>query len=149
MKHPRNLKPFTGRLDVAPFAGVFFLLVMFLLLQSPLAPLPGVRIQLPSVDSRSLPGVANPAVVVAVDRLGLIYFHQQAVTEAGLREKLTALRAAAGEPLTLVLKADEVVPQGTVVRLAAMARSVGIEEVVISTWPPFQPSETDPAPASD
>ena len=42
MKFARNAKPFTGQLDVAPFAGVFFLLILFLVLNSSLVPPPGI-----------------------------------------------------------------------------------------------------------
>ena len=57
MKFPRNARIFRGRLDVAPFAAVFFLLATFLLLGS-LVYTPGVRLELPEADD--LPGTDKP-----------------------------------------------------------------------------------------
>ena len=54
MKFPRQAKIFRGQLDVAPFAGVFFLLAIFLLLHSSLVLPTGVQLQLP--DSGDWPG---------------------------------------------------------------------------------------------
>ena len=49
MKFPRNARIFRGQLDAAPFAIVFFLLVIFLMLSS-LVYTPGVHIELPVAD---------------------------------------------------------------------------------------------------
>ena len=147
MKYPRNVKPFTGRLDVAPFAGVFFLLVLFLLLQTSLAPVPGVRIQLPAAVFPEPPGVNGPALVVAIDRQGQAYFNLQAVSETELARELTNRVKASPDPITLVLQADEAVGQGMVVRLMAIARQAGIRETVISLRPPLLPGPaTAPQP---
>ena len=63
MRLPRNHKIFRGQLDVAPFAAVFFLLVIFLVFHSGLVLTPGVSLNLPKADG--LPGLTNQAVVVA------------------------------------------------------------------------------------
>ena len=49
MKFPRNARLLRSPFDVAPFAAVFFLLVIFLMLGG-LIYTPGVRIQPPSAD---------------------------------------------------------------------------------------------------
>jgi biopolymer transport protein ExbD len=46
MRYPRNAKIFRGQIDAAPFAGLFFLLVLMLLLYGKNVFIPGVRIQL-------------------------------------------------------------------------------------------------------
>jgi biopolymer transport protein ExbD len=57
MKFPRNARIFKGHLDAAPFAGVFFCLLIFVLLGT-LVYTPGVRIELP-VSATELPGVSG------------------------------------------------------------------------------------------
>lgn len=131
MKFPRQAKPFTGRLDAAPFAGVFFLLLLFLLLQSSLVPVPGIRIHLPTIAGIALPGTTGPALTVAVDSRAQLYFNQQAVSERDLRDRLTAQLRRFHDPVTLVILADEAVDQGAVTRLCGLARELGIGEVVI------------------
>ncbi len=42
MRFPHNTKIFRGQLDAAPFVGVFFLLVIFLLFNSGLVFTPGI-----------------------------------------------------------------------------------------------------------
>jgi biopolymer transport protein ExbD len=139
MKYRRHLRVFSGRLDFAPFAGVFFLLVLFLLLHSYLAPPPGLRIQLPAAESPSLPGTANPALVVSVDRNEQFYFDHQAVRPGELQARLAAKARHSREPVTLLVQADEAVRQAAIVRLAALARAAGIREVLIATRPALFP----------
>ena len=137
MKFPRHNKIFRGQLDAGPYAAVFFLLLIFLLLSSSLVFTPGVPIHLPEVAN--LPGTVNPTVIVAVDENGQFYFQNQVSDEARLREKLQAAVANANEPLTLIVQADQDVKYTTVVRLALLAREVGIKEALLATRPPVVP----------
>jgi biopolymer transport protein ExbD len=137
MKFPRHNKIFRGQLDAGPYAAVFFLLIIFLLLSSSLVFTPGVPIHLPT--AANLPGTANATVVVAVDEKERFYLQNQVSDEARLREKLKAAVANASEPLTLIVQADENVKYTTVVRLALLAREVGIKEALLATRPPVVP----------
>lgn len=137
MKYARNLKPFTGRLDLAPFAGVLFLLVLFLLLHTSLAPPPGLRVQLPTVDVSEAPVGSGLSLVVTVDQNELVYFEHQVIRDDDLRAKLAAKVAQSGGPLALLVQADESVKHAAIVRLAALARQAGIRDVVIGTRPPL------------
>jgi len=139
MRYQRNLKPFTGRLDFAPVAGVLFLLVLFLLLQTSLAPVPGLRVELPTValDQAAGPG---PILVVTVDQHELVYFEHQVIDDEELRERLAARTAQSSEPLSVLVQADASVKHTAVVRLAALAREAGVGNIVIGTRPPLFPS---------
>ena len=140
MKFARNAKPFTGQFDVAPFAGVFFLLVLFLVLNSSLAPPPGIRIQLPAANLPEMPGTWRPAVTVTVDRSEVLYFDHQVVTAADLLKRLAERVHQSKEPLTLVIQADEGVKWPAIVRVAALARQAGVADVLIATRPPLLPT---------
>jgi biopolymer transport protein ExbD len=143
MRFPHNLKIFRGQFDAAPFAGVFFLLLIFLLLHSSLIFIPGVPIRLP--ETAPLPGVDRPTLVVAVDQDGQFYFESQVCSEALLKEKLQAALADATTPLTLVVQADENVKGKVLVRLGLLARAVKIKEMVLATRPQVAPVATSPA----
>ena len=78
MKFPRNVKIMRSPFEVAPFAAVFFLLVIFLLLGA-LLPAPGIPLRLIAA-AEELPGVDEPTVAVAVDDGGRLYFANQMVT---------------------------------------------------------------------
>ncbi|MBI3875642.1 MAG: biopolymer transporter ExbD [Verrucomicrobia bacterium] len=136
MRFPRNVKILRGQLEVAPFACVFVLLLIFLLLQSNFIYTTGVKIELPTTDN--LPGTLNPTVVVAVDRAGQLYFANQIMREMELQEKLAEAVAryrAGRQELTLVVQADKTVPYEIIVRLAEVARAAGIKEVLQATRP--------------
>jgi biopolymer transport protein ExbD len=129
MKFPRNARIFRGHLDAAPFAIVFFLLVIFLMLGS-LVYTPGVRLTLPVAED--LPGTDKPTVAVAIDANGRLYFENQVIEEARLRERLR--QAVATTPgLTLLVQADESVPQKRLIQLTLLARDAGISESWLAT----------------
>ncbi len=146
MRFPRNAKMFRGQFDFAPYAGVCFLILIFLALNTSLVFTPGVPIELP--EGRELPGVLGPTVVVAVDRQGKYYFDSQVIAETNLQSRLqAAVSKSPRDPLTLVVQADKAVPYDLVVRLARMARGVGIKEALLATRPQLfsQPGTNMPA----
>lgn len=134
MKFPRNAKILRSHFDVAPFAAVFFLLVIFLMLGG-LLPVQGLRVELNPPATENLPGVSQRTVAMAVDSTGRFYYENQIVTE---RQLLTSLRAAvtgAAEPLTLVIHADKSVTYDQLAHLALLARNCGLTNSLLATLP--------------
>src|SRR4051812_5697171 len=126
MKFPRNARIFRGHLEIAPFASVFFLLVILVSLSS-LMYTPGVRIQLPVAND--LPGIDKPSVSVAIDRNGGLYYANKRVVEDELkRELVSELGKVAGKPLVLIIHADQQVSYKTLLALTLLARDAGISE---------------------
>ncbi len=142
MRFPRNTRIFRGQLDAAPFAGVFFLLLIFLLLSSSLVFIPGVPIQLPEVAG--LPGTVSHTLVVAVDENGQFYYENQVIGQDRLREKLQIAVSEAKQPVVLVLQADEKVIHKKLMALWLLARSAGIKEIIHATRPPVLPATAPP-----
>jgi len=138
MKFPRKAKIFKGQLDAAPFAGVFFLLVLFLLLAA-LIYTPGVRIELP--EAAGLPGTDHPTLSVALDANGQLFFDNQIIEPDGLKTRLQAAVEKSSEPLMLVVRADKSVKYETLVGLTLLAREAGVQEALLATLPrPFEPA---------
>jgi len=132
VKFPRNARIFRGRLDVAPFAAVFFLLVIFLFLTT-LVYTPGVSLQLPVAEG--LPGTDKPTVSVAVDPSGRLYYENQLIGEAQLKERLTAAVRESPDQLTLLVHADKAVTYEQLLRLTMLARDCGIQSAWLATLP--------------
>ncbi|MBM3839238.1 MAG: hypothetical protein FJ398_14975 [Verrucomicrobia bacterium] len=128
MKLPRNAKIFRGQLDAAPFAGVFFLLLIFLTLSSTLVFSPGIKINLPEVRE-PLGGSEGPTVVVAIDAAGMLYHDNQAKTEDKLRKDLAAAVQASREPPTLEILADKAARLEIAYRLMGFAEGAGFKAV--------------------
>jgi biopolymer transport protein ExbD len=137
MKFPRNTRLLRNPFDVAPFAAVFFLLVIFLMLGA-LLPTPGIPLQLPATGSspgKDLPGTDKPSVSVALDAGGRFYFANQIVSEAQLKSNLATTAKNSREPLTLIIQADKTVTYEQLVRLTQLARDAGIQNALLATLP--------------
>ncbi|HAM73004.1 MAG TPA: hypothetical protein DCM86_15300 [Verrucomicrobiales bacterium] len=137
MRLPRNHKIFRGQLDAAPFAGVFFLLVVFLIFNSGLVFTPGLPLTLPAAPD--LPGLTNRAVVVAVAANGTCFYDNQVTPENELKTRLRTV-AQSGGPLTLVLQPDAEVRYEKLVELCLIAREAGIQNTWFATRPEPRPA---------
>lgn len=144
MKFPRNARIFRGQLDAAPFATVFFLLVLFVIMGSRLYS-PGVRLDLPSTDDLNLPGADQPTVSAAITT-NAIYFDNQLVSESYFSNQLRSARQNISQPLTLVLEADKDVSEERLIHLTVLARGAGITNFLLATLPRvFDAHGTSPA----
>ncbi|MGA2245256.1 MAG: biopolymer transporter ExbD [Verrucomicrobiota bacterium] len=137
MKFPRNAKILRSHFDVAPFAAVFFLLLIFLMLGA-LIPTAGIPLQPPVADN--LPGTDRPTVAMAVDASGNLYYDNQIVSEKVLINQLIVADKTARSPLTLLIHADQAVSYQTLVHLALLARHCGITNAWLATLPAVEPA---------
>lgn len=133
MKFPRNARMLKGHLDFAPFASVFFCLLIFVLLAS-LVYTPGVHIELPPPSVHQT-GMAGLPVRVALDAAGHLIYENQLMTERDLKSELEIIvHRAYPEPVTLVLQADKRVTNERLSQVLQLARDAGItnaEEAVL------------------
>jgi len=150
MKFPRTAKILRSQFDVAPFAAVFFSLLIFVLLAA-LLPVPGLRMSLTPPSAADLPGVSGPMIALAVDAQNRLYLDNQIVTEPILRTSLAAAAKAAREPLTLVIHADKAVSYDELAHLALLARepetgntNLAIHNILLATLPPVADSTHQP-----
>ena len=141
MKFPRNAKILRSHFDAAPFAAVFFTLLIFVMLGA-LMPTPGPRLEPPTADL--LPGPDRPTVAMAVDENGSFYFENQIVSERVLINELTVRAKAAPGPLTLIIHADKSVTCDTLMHLMLLARDHGITNAVLATLPPVESASAKP-----
>jgi len=132
MKFPRNSRLLRGPFDMAPFAAVLFLLVIFLMLGA-LVPISGLPLRLPVADN--LPGTDKPTVTVVVDANGRFYFANQIVNEDKLKSALKTAVQKSREPLTLVIQADKAVTYDQFIHLTLLARDAGIQNALLATLP--------------
>jgi biopolymer transport protein ExbD len=134
MKFSRNARLLRSQLDAAPFAGVFFLLVIFMMLGS-LIYTPGARLELQLPQGKGLPGTDRQPVYVAIDADGRLYYENQGIEETALVGRLREAVGKSSEPLTLVVQADKRVTHERVLRLTQLASDAGIKEAMLATLP--------------
>jgi biopolymer transport protein ExbD len=132
MKFPRNARLLRSSFDMAPFAAVLFLLVIFLMLGAFL-PTSGLPLRLPFAND--LPGTDQPTVAVAVDTNGRFYFANQIVAGDKLKSALKTAVQKSHAPLTLVIRADQAVTYDQLIHLALLARDAGIRSALLATLP--------------
>lgn len=160
MKFPRSARIFRGHLDIAPFASVFFLLIIFVMLGA-LIYTPGVPVALdsdpnrPAIDlpragggTNLLTGTDAPTVAVAVDKAGRMFFENQPVEEAELRASLQNAVRKSAAPLTLLVQADKEVAYDRLMRLTLLAREAGIRDALFATLPEIFPARTPTPPST-
>jgi biopolymer transport protein ExbD len=143
MRFPRSAKILRSQFDVAPFAAVFFCLLLFVLLGT-LLPVPGLKISLQPPQADGLPGITGPTLNVAVDSQGRLYFKNQIVSEAELKIALTAAAQSADRKPALVIHADKSATYDQLVRLTLLARDAGITNNLLATLPRLSDTPTKP-----
>ena len=124
MKFPRRTQLLCRPPDAAPLAGVYFLLLFFLLLMSP-----GEAVNLPAGESDTQP--IGPAVAVAMDASGHLYFDNQLIGADALQEKLRRR----GTNLTVVLQADRALPYERITEIVGLIHAAGVRQVLMATRP--------------
>jgi len=137
IRFQRQLQWFSGQLDVAPFLCLFFLLLILLALLTHLAPVPGVRIDLPATSLHEEASGVDWLVVVA-DKEGRLFFNQQMVSEEILESELTSRASNALSSVELVLQADAEIRLGQLTRFYALSRRAGITNLKFQTRPVSQ-----------
>jgi len=132
MKFPRSAKILRSYFDVAPFAAVFFLVLIFIMVGA-LIPTAGIPLEPPAANNDRLPGPDNPTVAMAVDAGGNLYYENLMVSERVLVNNLMVATNAVHTPLTLIIHADKSVSCETLVHLSLLARDCGITNTLIAT----------------
>ena len=145
MKFPRNAKILRSHFDVAPFAAVFFLLLIFLMLAG-LMPIAGIPLNssIQPPEAANLPGTDQPTIAIAVDAQDNLYYENQLVTKQVLVNGLKVATNAAHAPLTLVINLDKAVSYQTFVDLSLLARDYGITNVLLATLPRLEVAAPQP-----
>ena len=141
MKFPRNAKILRSHFDVAPFAAVFFALVILMMLGA-LMPTPGIALQPPAAGD--LPGTDQPAINMAVDANTNYYFGNQIVSERVLINGFRVATNTTRVPLALIIHADKTVPYETLVHLSLTARDCGITNIMLATLPGIEEPSAKP-----
>ena len=133
MRFRRHCKPFRGRLDAAPWAGLFFILLIFFLLKTSFFFVPGVRIDLPQADR--IAGVTNTTVTVMIDRDGRMFYNHQVVDSDTLKLRLADAVKTARPGLTLVVQADRRLDLQRLVELEQVAAGAGVKDILLAGRP--------------
>ena len=118
-------------LNIAPLIDIVFLLLLFFMLSSHFLHQTGIKVRLPQASTAGAYSEENIEVTIAAD--SSVYLNGEHVAALdNLPEALQEKIEAAGST-TILMKADETVDVGFVVRVIDMIRQADRDSVILST----------------
>jgi biopolymer transport protein TolR len=121
----RGELPLMADVNVTSLVDVMLVLLIIFMLTAPIMQ-GGVDVELPRAEARPLS--PKEGMVVTVNRDGRIYVDQTPVTYRDFRVTFRSL-VATRKPTGVYLQADDRVPYGDVVRVLAVVRGAGVQNV--------------------
>lgn len=120
-------------LDLIPMIDIVFQLILFFLVSTTFALLPGITVQLP--ESSTAEGGETRGLIITLSADGGIWFNDKAVTLEELHQKLLAFdtESVPREQYPIQLEADALVTNGTIVQLFDLLRKNGFSAVNLRT----------------
>jgi biopolymer transport protein ExbD len=122
MRYSRNIKIFRGGVDAAPFASLFFLLVLFVMLFYSHTFFPGVPIKL--VDEEPPPEMQSRTVKVHAS--GNIQFLGTSYDLSGLKNELQSRSQKGTLPRRLLIETEPTANPRTVTQVENLLKGAGI-----------------------
>jgi biopolymer transport protein ExbD len=129
MRFRRNREEEPGILTV-PFIDCLLFLLIFFMLTTHFGVVSGLQIRLPQTTRMMLDSRENN-VTVTIDKSGQIFFEGAKLDAKELGERLKTL-AKEKKTIQLILQADKDVKHGFVVQAMDVAKSAGIQSIVIA-----------------
>ena len=119
-------------INITSLIDVIFMMLLFFMITSTFLEQPGIKLELPA--ARTSVNAEPQEVVLTVDKKGELFLNRQPVTlaelEAEIRKVMPEMKDGA-----LVLKADQEITHGLVVRVMDMAKRGGVKKLIIGTKP--------------
>ena len=124
----RNL---VSQINVAPLADVMLVLLIIFMVVTPIIVEP-IRLQLPRSETARAQPDMEKATVITLAAGGGLYLDNVPLPEELLAGRVAA-RAASDPTRPVLVKADEAVDYGAVLRVMSVCRQAGIEQVALVT----------------
>lgn len=126
-------KNINSSVDMTPMIDVVFQLIIFFLVSTTFAVLPGINLNLP--ESTTAESTSNLGITITCEKNGNIYFNDKKVSFKSLGEELskfdTKKTKKAEFPITI--EADDLVTNGTIVKLFDVIRQNGYASINLRT----------------
>lgn len=131
MKFKRKLET-RAVIDLVPMIDVVFQLILFFLVSTTFAVLPGISLDLP--QSSTAQGTRTNGITISVDSAGILYVNSDVVAIEKLDDSLELLATTLPRDMVPVsLEADSMVPNGTIVKILDSLRRTGFTGVNLRT----------------
>lgn len=133
MKLKARRRSVQASVDMTPMLDVVFQLIIFFLVSTTFAVLPGISLNLP--ESATAESTSNLGITITADKNGGLWFNDKSVTFKTLSDELSSFDTKkikkAEYPITI--EADDQVTNGTIVKLFDIIRANGFAAVNLRT----------------
>ena len=125
MKFKTKREGVRSNVDMTPMIDIVFQLILFFLVSTTFATLPGIKLNLP--QSHTAEATTLMGITITADDNGAIYFNDKEVSMAGLGEELLTFDTGTTkkEEFPVSLEADSEVTNGTIVKIFDVIRESG------------------------
>lgn len=130
MRLTNNLKPKVG-IDITPLVDVVFILLIFFMVTSTFLELPGMKLDLPT--SKTAKGQSSKQVTLFLTKEGNILLGEESISLEALPGRLKSAMKKQEEGKALVIKGDKEVAYGRVVTVMDIAKTAGVQKLVVAT----------------
>lgn len=119
--------------DMTPMIDIVFQLIVFFLVSTTFAVVPGIKLNLP--QSTTAEGTAVQGITIFADKNGVMFFNDTEVSMETLGEQLVTFDTGKTkkEEFPVSLEADEEVTNGTIVRIFDVIRESGYSVINLRT----------------
>lgn len=126
-------------INITSLIDVLFLLLIFLMVSSTFLEQPGIKLELPPAETAVV--VDQEEFTLFVDKSGKLFLNNLEISMDGLEAKLKEALPGMKDG-SLILKADQDVSHGIVVRIMDSVKKSGVKKLVIGTK--LTPESTEP-----
>lgn len=126
-------KGIQATVDMTPMLDVVFQLIIFFLVSTTFAVLPGINLNLP--ESTTAESTSNLGITITADKNGGLWFNDKQVTYKSLGEELVRFdtKKTKKSEFPITIEADEKVTNGTIVKLFDVIRQSGYAAINLRT----------------
>ena len=124
-----------SQINVTPLVDVMLMLLVIFMVTAPIIQ-QGVQVNLPQARAGAIAG-KEEQLVVSINRNGRIYLNDTAMSVEELGKKLRSIRALQPDK-EVILRADQDVRYGAVMRVVAEIKQAGIQKLGMVTRPAGQ-----------
>ena len=131
----RKLQEEETDISIAPLIDVVFLLLIFFMVTSHFDVASGIHIRLPK-SAKKMHSEVSDKINLIIDKSGEIYLKGNKIDIKALKKELHNLSDEKGT-FNLILYADEDVRHGKVVQIMDIAKTAGVDSIIIAArWKP-------------
>ena len=122
-----------SNVDMTPMIDIVFQLILFFLVSTTFAVLPGIKLNLP--QSHTSESTSVQGITITADADGLLFFNEKEVSADDLKKELTLYDTGSlkKEEFPVSLEADSEVTNGTIVKIFDIIRESGYAVINLRT----------------